>query len=443
MQRLPVLGLWALMIVACDVAAFQTERALAPVYTAARERPVPTRGVYAIRNATVHPISGAVLKGATVVIRDGRIEAVGTNVPIPRNATVYDAKGLHLYPGLIDASTTLGLTEIGSIAETIDTTETGSFNPNVRAEIAINPDSELIPVARVAGITTVVSAPTGGILSGMGCVMNLAGWTWEQMVLKSPIGLYMNFPEPSGNPTQSAEARRREWEARMRPVKEFLDQARRYMRAHLAEGQAGVPAHERDPRFEAMLPVLRGELPLFVRVQTALGIQAALRWAESEKVRLVIVGGSEAWKVPDLLREKGVPVILERVHTMPPSEDSPYDLPFSAPRLLHEKGVLFCIASSVASNVRNLPYHVATAVAHGLPYEEGLKSITLYPARILGLEHRLGTIEPGKDANLMLTTGDPLDIRTQVVQVWIEGRPVEMTSKHIRLYERYRKRPKE
>jgi len=330
------------MTVACSVGAFLREGALAPVDTAARERSVPTRGFYAIRNATVHPMSGAVLKGATVVIRDGRIEAVGTNVPIPRNAPVYDAKGLHPYPGLIDASTTLGLTEIGSIAATIDTTETGSFNPNVRAEIAINPESELIPVARVAGITTAVSAPTGGILSGMGCVMNLDGWTWEQRVLKLPIELY-NFPEPSGDAAQSAEARRRAWETRMRPVKEFLEHARCYMRAHSAEGQTGV----------------------------------------------------------------------------------------------------FCIASSDSRNVCNLPYHGATAVEHGLPYEEELKSITLYPARTLGWEHRWGTIEPGKDANLMLTTGTPLDIRTQGVQGWIEGRPVEMTSKHIRLDERYRKRPKE
>lgn len=416
---------------------------LAPLYTASKERALSTRGVIVIRNATVHPVSAPPIEGATVVIRDGRIEQVGKGIPIPSGATVYDAKGKHLYPGFIDASTTLGLTEIGSIAATIDTTETGSFNPNARAEIALNPDSELIPVARVNGITTVVTNPTGGILSGMGCVINLDGWTWEEMCLKSPIGVSMNFPSPSGDANQSAEARLRDWETRMRPIQEFLENARRYLRAHRANGQDGVPPHERDPRFEAMIPILEGNLPLFVRVNSALGIQAALRWAEEQKLRLVIVGGSEAWKVADLLREKGVPVILEGVHTMPPTEDSPYDLPFTHAKRLHEKGVLFCIASSDASNVRNLPYHVATAVVHGLPYEEGLKAITLYPARILGLEHRLGTIEPGKDANLVLTDGDPLDIRTQVIQVWIGGRPIPMSSKHIRLYERYRLRPKE
>jgi imidazolonepropionase-like amidohydrolase len=159
-------------------------------------------------------------------------------------------------------------------------------------------------------------------------------------------------------------------------------------------------------------------------------------------VRLVIVGGSEAWKVADLLREKQVPVILEGVHNMPSAESEPYDEPFVLPKRLHEKGVLFCIASNDASNARNLPYHVATAVAHGLPREEALKAITLYPAQILGLAHRLGSIEVGKDANLVLVSGDPLDIRSEVIQVWIAGRPIEMTSKHIRLYERYRTRPK-
>jgi len=158
----------------------------------------------------------------------------------------------------------------------------------------------------------------------------------------------------------------------------------------------------------------------------------------SRKVRLAIVGGSEAWKVADLLREKQVSVILEGVHNMPSAESEPYDEPFVLPKRLHEKGVLFCIAS----NARNLPYHVATAVAHGLPREEALKAITLYPAQILGLAHRLGSIEVGKDANLVLVSGDPLDIRSEVLQVWIAGRPIEMTSKHIRLYERYRTRPK-
>ncbi|MEN3002072.1 MAG: amidohydrolase family protein [Armatimonadota bacterium] len=414
---------------------------LAPVYEASRERPVRTKGVYAIVNATVHPISAPPIEWATVLIRDGRIEAVGKEVTVPPDAEVYNAQGLHLYPGFIDASTTLGLVEIGAVSATVDTAETGSFNPNARVEIAINPDSELIPVARVNGITTAVVAPSGGVLSGMGCVINLDGWTWEDMCIKSPLGIYLNFPAPSGDASQSAEARRRDWESRMRPLRDFFENARRYARARSAEGKEGVPIHERDPRFEAMLPVLEGKLPLFVRVESALGIQAAIRWAEEEKVRLVIVGGSEAWKVADLLREKGVPVILERVHALPRTEDAPYDQPFITPKLLHEKGVLFCIASADASNVRNLPYHAATAVAFGLPHAEGLKALTLYPARILGLEHRLGSIEPGKDANLILTTGDPLDIRTEVRQVWIGGRPIEMSSKHLRLYEKYRRRP--
>ncbi|MFN3689485.1 MAG: amidohydrolase family protein [Fimbriimonadales bacterium] len=439
MRWLTGYGLSVLMVVGCW--SDEGASSLAPRYEASLERPVRARGVYAIRNVTVHPMTAPPMEGATVLLRDGKIVAVGKQVAIPRGAQVYDGKGNHLYPGYLDACTTLGLTEIGSIAATIDTSETGQFNPNARTEIAINPDSELIPVTRVNGTTTVVAAPTGGTLSGMGCVMNLDGWTWEEMVIKTPIGLFMNFPAPSGAPNQSAESRRRDWESRMRPINEFFENARRYLRAHQAAGEEGVPAHERDPRFEAMIPILEGKLPLFVRVHSALGIQAAIRWAEEQNLRLVIVGGSEAWRVADLLREKQVPVILEGVHNMPSAESEPYDEPFTLPKRLYEKGVQFCIASNDASNARNLPYHAATAVAYGLPRDEALKAITLYPAQILGLAHRLGSIEVGKDANLVLLNGDPLDIRTQVIQVWIAGRPIEMTSKHIRLYERYRKRP--
>ncbi len=445
MRRVSILGL----CLGLFISVYGTEgdnaprSAISPVYTASRERAVQTRETYAIRNVTVHTMKGAPITGATVVIQNGKITAVGKGVSIPRRAKLFDGTGKHLYPGYIDASTTLGLTEIGSIAATIDTTETGPFNPNSRAEIALNPDSELIPVTRVNGTTTVVSTPTGGIFSGMGCVINLDGWTWEEMCIKTPIGLFMNFPAPSGDATQSAEARLRDWENRMRPVNEFIDNARRYLRAHRASGNDGLPVHERDPRFEAMIPILEGELPIFVRVDSALGIQAAVRWAEEQKLRIVIVGGSEAWRVADLLREKRVPVILRGVHNLPATEDRPYDDPFLVPKRLYEAGVPFCIATDDASNARNLPYHIATAVAFGLPHEEGLKAITLYPAQILGLDHRLGSIEVGKDANLVLTNGDPLDIRTEIVQVWIGGRAIPMESKHTRLYERYRNRPKE
>jgi len=278
------LGLWLSVYASADNAP---RSAISPLYTASRERVVQTRETYAIRNVTVHTMKGAPIEGATVVIQNGKITAVGKGVSIPRGARIFDGTGKHLYPGYIDASTTLGLTEIGSIAATIDTTETGQFNPNARAEIALNPDSELIPVTRVNGTTTVVSTPTGGIFSGMGCVMNLDGWTWEEMCIKTPIGLFMNFPSPSGDASQSADARLRDWEGRMRPINEFLDNARRYLKAHRAGGNDGVPVHERDPRFEAMIPILEGNLPIFVRVESALGIQAAIRWAEEQKLRIM------------------------------------------------------------------------------------------------------------------------------------------------------------
>lgn len=396
----------------------------------------------AIINAVIHPLTAPVIERGTVIIQDGKIVAVGADLQVPEGATVYDADGLHLYPGLIDSNTTLGLTEIESIQATVDTSETGQFNPNARVEIAINPDSELIPVARANGITTAVVAPSGGIIAGMGCVIDLDGWTWEEMCIASPLGMYLNMPAPGGDTNRPGEQRRQEWQNQLRPLKEFLENARRYKRARDAGGKEGLPIHERDVRYEAMIPVLQGEVPLFVRANNAIAIRAAIEWAEQEKLRIIIVGGSEAWKVASILKEKKVPVILGRIHSLPPSEDAPYDLPFRHVKQLSEAGVLFAFSSSDASNVRNLPYHAATAVAFGLPQSEAMKALTLYPARILGMEKQLGSIETGKQANLILTTGDPLQIRTQVKQVFIKGKPVEMGNKHTRLYEKYRSRPK-
>lgn len=402
----------------------------------------PSAPSLAIINAVIHPITAPVIERGTVIIQDGKITAVGTNLQVPDGAAVYDANGLHLYPGLIDSNTTLGLTEIESIQATVDTAETGQFNPNARVEIAINPDSELIPVARANGITTAVVAPSSGIIAGMGCVINLDGWTWEDMCLASPLGMYLNMPASGGDTNRPGEQRRQDWQNQLRPLKEFIENARRYQRARDAGGKDGLPVHERDVRYEAMIPVLQGEVPLFVRANNAIAIRAAIEWAEQEKVRIIIVGGSEAWKVADTLKEKNVPVILGRIHSLPPSEDAPYDLPFTHVKKLSEAGVLFAFSSSDASNVRNLPYHAATTVAFGLTQEEALKALTLYPARILGLEKQLGSIETGKQANLILTTGDPLQIRTQVKQVFIEGNPVDMGNKQTRLYEKYRSRPK-
>ncbi len=458
----------------------------------------------AIIGATIHPVSGPDIANGVLLVRDGKISAMGTAdaVTIPQDARRITATGLHLYPGLIDADTTLGLTEIGSIRATRDDREIGEFSPELRAVVAVNPDSELIPVARANGILHAVTAPSGGIVSGLGALLQLDGWTWEDMGVVPSLGMYVNFPTlgqrrfretahrceegaghvhaeeeddpafrsgawiPAGShdtnalrygdhpdtaqgqdapaaPAPSATTAAPDpsnADAVLRPLNRFLEGARRYHTARSAEG-SGVPAHERDPRFEAMIPVLEGVTPVFIRADRERDIRAAVAWAGKEGLRVVLVGGQEADKAADVLVQEKIPVILGPVLNLPPRFDSPYDHAYTLPARLAKAGVHFCLSTGDASNVRRLPYHAAMAAAFGLPTDEALKAITLYPAQVLGVGDRTGSLEVGKEANLILTTGNPLEIVTEVRAAFIAGRPVDLNNKHLRLYEKYRARP--
>lgn len=404
--------------------------------------PSARAAVTALVGATVHPVSGPAIPNAVVLVEDGRIAAVGANVAVPADAERVDLAGLHLYPGMIAANTVLGLAEVSSVAGTVDVAEGGTLNPNARAIVAVNPDSEIIPVTRANGVLTVVSATTGGVLSGTSALWNLDGWTWEEMRVREPIALHLRWP---GGGRGNAEERNKRRDEQLNELTGAFADARAYAKAH----DAGAPkgrVHERDVRWEAMLPAIRKEIPVFVHANQAEQIEAALDFAEKEDLRIVIVGGKDAPHLADRLAAARVPVIVENVLSMPNRTWEPYDAAYTVAARLHEAGVPFCISTgdgafSVA-NLRNLPYEAAMAAAYGLPAEEALKAVTLYPARILGVDERLGSIEPGKDANLIATDGDPLEIRTQVLRAWIGGRAIDMETRHTRFYERYRNRPR-
>jgi len=463
--------------------------------------------VIVLTGATIHPLSGPVIPNGVLLVRGGKIMAVGAagSVAVPNGATRVDATGKHIYPGLIDADTTLGLTEIESIRATNDSRELGDFSPELRAAVAVNPDSELLPVARANGVLHAVTAPSGGTISGMGALLQLSGWTWEDLAVVPTVGLYVNFPAmgqrrfretahrceetfgdsdasddpafrsngyvPAGSrDTQALRlgllpetaqgqtpplARRvpgaavntpvtddaNNPETILRPLNDVLDDARRYQTALAAKGK-NVPAHERDPKFDALLPVLEGRVPLFIRADRDRDIRAAVAWAKKENLKMVLVGGQEADKAADLLARENVPVILGPTLNLPARFDSPYDDPYTLPARLHKAGVRFCLSTGDASNVRRLPYQAAMAAAFGLSPDEALKAITLYPAQILGVGARVGSLEPGKDATFIVTTGDPLEITTNVEAAYIAGRPVSLDNKHRRLYEKYRARPR-
>jgi imidazolonepropionase-like amidohydrolase len=395
----------------------------------------------------IHTVSGDVIANGTIVFDKGKITAVGTTVSVPSDAERVDVSGKHIYPGIIDSKTDLGLTEIGSVRGTLDIVETGTINPNTRAEVAVNPESELIPVARSGGITVAATSPGGGIISGTAAAIVLDGWTWEELTLKAPLALVVNWPTMTYVQNPFSRQTKEEWQKQrdeqLKSLRDAFAAARSYMVAKKAEQQRGVPYHETDSRWEAMIPVLEGKVPVWVNAQELSQIQAAITWAEQENVKLVIVGGRDSWRVAAQLKAKDIPVIITDIQNAGRRWED-YDVVFTLPRKLKDAGVRFCITGEgSASNSRNIAYHAANAAAYGLSKDDALKSVTLYAAQILGIANRVGSLEVGKDATLIVTNGDPLEIETNVEQVFIQGKKCDMRDKHKQLYGKYQEKYKQ
>jgi imidazolonepropionase-like amidohydrolase len=459
---------------------FQRSEKLAPLMSAATSPSAPgtnfvpiarsPSGSYVISGAVVHPAAGPDLLDATAIIDKGKISQILKGIlvenartsldsntakgvvlndqgkmfvlAVPADTTVVNAAGLHLFPGMIDAGTVLGLTELGSARETHDFAEGGDFQPDLRASIAINPDSELIPVTRANGVTTVVTRPVGSIVAGQSALINLAGWVPREMALIDPLALHVDFPPEApiftGNPTAPLIGRaiaRKQREGKIRRLKLLFEQALAY-----DESRKQDPAKPLNPRLEALVPYAHGQKPVVLQAYRKQDIEEALKLTDELKLKVILSGATDAWKVASDLKKRDIPVIVGPIMTMPQEIYDPYDAPYACPARLHEAGVRFCIRSDGGSNTRNLPYEGAMAVSYGLPPEEGLKAVTLYPAEILGVAGQLGSIEPGKRANLVLANGDILQASTQVEAIFIDGKPLEPTSKQTRLYERYRER---
>ena len=415
------------------------------------DRLAPTGPVVSILHATVHTVSGETIPDGTVSFRKGRIVAVGAGLPPLDGAERVDATGLELYPGLIDANTAVGLVEIGAVRGSVDTAEAGEINPEVSTAIAINPDSELIPVTRANGLTHVLSVPSGGLISGSSAMIRLAGWTWEDLVSATPVAMHVRWPAfrirrrgfPDPPPPEEKQIEQRE--ERLEKIARVMEDARAYRTAKLAQGRGGDRLTI-NTRLEALLPVLDGELPIVVHAGEIRQLESALEWSDEQGLPIILAGARDLWRIADELARRRVPVILHSVLALPSREDEPYDTAYTVASKLHEAGVRFCIASSGsgfgAAMTRNLPYQAAMAAAFGLPRAEALRAITLYPAEILGLGDELGSIEVGKSASLILTDGDPLEVRTHVKMAFIDGRPVQLEdNRHRRLYEKYRARP--
>lgn len=405
----------------------------------------PQQEAIAIVGATIHPISGPEIANATILFTDGKIVALGTDVALPQDCEKIDATGKHVYPGMIHAHTQLGLVEIPSVRATVDVAETGSVNPNVKAQVAVNPDSELFPVARGTGILTALVAPGPGVIAGMAAVMNLDGWTFEEMTVHAPAVLSIDLPRMhpatawfiEDSTQQQIENRDRS----LALLRDTFADARSYKRAKEAHAAGKGPALDHDARWEAMIPVLAGEVPVLVTANEVAQIQAAVAFAQRERVKLIIVGGYDAPLCAELLLKHQVPVIVAGIHRLPQRDGDDYDAAFTLPERLRQAGVKFCLAGQDReSKVQNMPYEAGTAAAYGLPRPEALRAVTLAPAEILGVADRLGSLEPGKDATLFIADGDPLETPTHVETAFIQGRRVDLSSKHTRLWEKYKEK---
>ncbi|NCG26003.1 MAG: amidohydrolase family protein [Verrucomicrobiales bacterium] len=349
---------------------------------------------------------------------------------------------------MIASKTVLGLTEIRAVRATRDMIESGDINPNVRAEVTVNPDSELLPVTRSNGVLHVLSVPqSNGLIAGQSALMKLDGWTWEEMTVKSSVGMHLRWPNvPDPGRALNAKQKKALKEAydktklQLNRLEESFNRARAYLKAR----NVGNLLQKTDLRWEAMKGVLSGSVPIYVHVNRLFEIQEAVKFAIEQKVKIVIVGGSDAWRAIPLLKKHNVPVIISPVNSLPGRRWEDYDTPMVNPVKLQRAGVRFCITgrgrSMDAPHERNLPYQAARAAAFGLPKEEALKSVTLYPAQILGVDDRLGSLEEGKDATFIITTGDPLEVTTKIFDAYIGGRPIDMSNKQTRLYEKYKKK---
>jgi len=408
-----------------------------------------------IKGAVVHRINESVLSPGDVLVEHGKITQVGPGLKSPDAATVIAAEGLHLYPGLILASTSLGLMEINAVRATLDTTEVGNYHPEVKSWTALNPDSELLPVTRANGITHVVPVPSGGIVSGQSGLVALDGWTAEEMTVKKPAALHLFWPDEDLNLTprelapdkakwKSLEDQVKERRKKLKELDDFFAEALSYATAREKGGSPTSPFIH-VPAWEAMLPFIRGEIPLVIHASEARQIRGAVQWSKARKFKIILAGARDAGEVAALLAENKVPVIFDSVFAQPAHDYLPYDVYFKAPADLAKAGVKVIFSVGLGgytpAMARNVPYATAQAVAFGLPSEEALKGLTLYPAQILGVENRLGSIETGKEATFFLANGDILDIRSNVVRLWIAGREVSLESRHTRLYDKYRQRP--
>jgi imidazolonepropionase-like amidohydrolase len=394
-----------------------------------------------IMNGTVHVGNGQVLNNTSIEIKEGKITAIGSNITPSAGATVADAKGKHVYPGLILSNSNLGLIEINSIRATADASEIGEYNPSIRSLVAYNTDSKVINTLKSNGITHANIVPEGGTISGSSSVVQLDAWNWEDAAYASDNAMHMNIPALFNRPNRFA-AFMGQQGPQQDPIKRGLEQIEE-IKSFFREANVYLNQTQHastNLKFEAVRGLFSKKQKLFIHCDVVREILAAIDFKNEFGFDIVLVGASESYQVADLLKKNNIPVVLSQMHALPTLADDAVDLPYQLPALLHKAGVLFAINDEDGQHRgKNLPFNAGTAAAYGLPKEDALAAITLNPAKILGIANRTGSLEVGKDANIVISEGDILDMRSSNISfVMIEGRIASLTDKHKQLYERYK-----
>ena len=404
----------------------------------------PQKNPIILKNGFIHTISNGVIEGS-ILFNKGKIIRIAKYITPPKDCEVIDLKGRHVYPGMIAAVSGLGLVEINAVAVTNDHSERGDFNPNVRTNVAFNPDSEIIPTTRSNGILIANVIPASGLVSGQSSVMMLDGWTWENATLSFPSGLHINWPNMnSGARTDNDKKRLKAAKQQLDDLEKMIKDARAYARLRKTKSRLAENYHNEDLRWESMIPYVEKKLPIFVHANEVRQIEASISWANRHNLEIVIVGGKDAWRTTDLLVKNRIPVIYEGVTSLPFRRFEDYDQAYKTPSILYEKGVQFCISdygyAGRAEQIRNLPYQASMAASYGLPKEAAFRAVTLSVAEILGIDKKVGSLDEGKDATLFISDGDPLETRTNIIQAFIEGKKIDMGDRHKSLYSKYKEK---
>jgi imidazolonepropionase-like amidohydrolase len=402
----------------------------------------PEFGKFAITGATIHTVTNGIIENGVLLIDGETITYVGNNAKITNDYKHIDASGKHVYPGFIDSWTGLGLVEISAVPVTVDDAELGKFNPHMYAFTAFNPNSAAIPVTRVSGVTTVLTKPRSGIISGKAGIMDLWGYSPDSMAVKKSGALVMNLPSSTGRgwwDTRSEKEIKKAYDKSIKEIDEFIAKARFYdtmMKAYEADPSNKLkPDH--DPRMEAMREVISGKVPVVLTVDREQEILDAIKWTKTQEgMRFIFKGVEEGWRVADKIAEAGIPVLTKTLYT-PSREYDNFQRPYQNPGLMAKAGVKVAIVSDDTENSRNAPFEAGFAASYGLGKEGAIKALTINPAEIFGVDDKLGSLEKGKQANLFISDGDPLEPMTHIQQVFIKGYKIPMQSRHSQLYEEF------